>query len=1263
MLASLAFGQLTQTGIHGFVRDPSGAVVPGAVVKAQDVNTTIVRETQSAADGGFVLPNLTEGTYKVSATAKGFETSVLEAVVVDAGRVTDVSLAMTVGSPTETVMVSGAAAQLETSSNEIGMTVNNTYIQDLPYSSRDSLNFATLAAGFVSADFNNLPNASMNISIDGMDNNSERFKSGGTSFYAFAPERIDAVEQVTVSTTGTGADSAGFGAMNIRFQIKRGTDKYHFTVGEQFANEDLNANSFFGNLRGQPIAKTRQNNPYGSLSGPLLPFLPKWRHKLFFFAYMEAQPQPGSSTLTATVLSPAAQAGNFTYLGTDGAQHTVNLLAVAQAAGFPSTIDPTIQSIFGAMNTSESKASGFLGIPGEYYGQTMEWTQANNTLQLFPAARVDYQITPGVAYHGSWSLRHENISPSAPPYPGLSQYAFTNDYKITTYIATSGIDWTINPHLINNATFGVQSNGEYFYYGSSPAEYAPYGNRMIGMPSSLSGVSGSPTINATIPTADGTPYIRNNPVYQFRDDLTWVKGKHTIVMGGTVKHSSFYETSCANTCGVPYYQIGLPSGDPFASILQNALPAINTSVGDQTVAQNLYAILTGTVSGISGGAGVDASTHQYNNLAYTTQAFAFTYGNLYIQDSFRLTPHLTLNLGFHWEMDGAIHDTNGILGEPTGSNFYGISNGLFQPGVFSSNTSPVYNQTNYPYKADLVLPAPLLGFAWNPSGGDTLFGKLIGDNKTVVRGGGAINYYNEGMNTISNPMIDANGCNNLGAAQSSTSVPGDTGFTTSGVLLSQPSPPLQLFPGSFGYPIPQSEGVFTGGQAICLINPNLKSPYTSNWNLSVQRQLPGKFVLEVDYVGNKSTHTWHYQNQDEVNIFENGFLTQFQQAQTNLAVNQANGKGATFANNGLPGQNPLPIFQTAFGANGGNAALSSSSGFGSSTFITDLNEGLAGTLANSLASTSTSTYYCRLVGSNFSPCSKLGYTASTPYPANFFTPNPYATYLGYQNDNGNNNYNALQVILRKSLSHGFVINGNFTWSHGFGTQLNSSDQTATYQWWTMRNGNLNYGPSPFDRRMVFNAFWTYELPFGKGRMVNINNGIADRVLGGWTLGGIETISTGAPALLSSSRDSYNNLEAGGVEFGSLTANQLRNDLATIPNMDAVTSSGNLKSNVSAIVNSNGSVNPAYYGPNTVAGILGTNVYIYGKNSYTLNMSLNKQVRIHDRLNVGFRLEALNFLNHPFFSSLGSSTSTGTTFGQVSTDTGTRTVLLRAFMSW
>lgn len=1274
VLATFLFGaaavaQVTTTGIHGVVRDPSGAVVPGASVKATDLGTGIEKTTTSAQDGAFIFPNLQAATYKIAVSANGFQSVVLQSVVVDTGRVTDVPVQLTVGAATQTVEVSATPAQLETTSNEVGTTISNNSIANLPYSSLDSLNFALLMAGSQTGTggdtFNGLPNASMAITIDGMDNNSERFKSGGTSFYAFAPERIGSTEEVTVSTTGLGADASAMGAMSIRFTTKRGTDQYHFMIGEQFQNEDLNANTFFGNLHGQPISKIRQNNPYGGIGGPLFPFSDKWKHKLFFYAYLEAQPQPGTTTLTTNVLSSQAQQGIFTYNGTDGQQHTVNLLQAAGAAGFSSTIDPTVGAMLSAISGSQSKASGFLPVTGQPYWQTMEWTQPTDTQYLYPSARVDYHITPNVAWHGSWNLRHENISGSQPPYPGESQYAFPNGYKITTYVATTGVDWTITPRMINTVNFGVQSNGEYFYAGANPQQWAPYGNRALY----------TPLINETIPDptrANVLPFIRNNPVYQVRDDLNWSKGKHTILIGGIFKTTNFWETSYG-TAGVPEYTLGIASGDPVATALQNALPFINTgnsasnlinnvpaTVGsDLTVAEDLYALLTGRVSAVSGNVNVDEHTHQYNTYQPETQRWAFKTGGLYIQDSFRVTSHLTLNYGFRWEFDGSINSTNGINGEPSGGAFFGPSNGLFQPGVLSANQNPVYSLVSAPYKADLVNPAPNVGFAWNPSSSEGLMGKLLGNGKTVIRGGFSITYYNEGMNTISNTVT-----NNPGSTQSISANPGGPGFPLGGLNLSSPAPPLSTFPASFGFPFPESQFALAGGQTLGYVNPNLVTPYVQNWTLGIQREIPGHTVIEVRYIGNKSSHMWHYQNLNEANIFENGFLPQFIQAQQNLSINQANGKGNTFANNGLPGQAAMPIFDAAFGANGSFGPLAASSGYTNSTFITDLQQGVAGTMANSLSSTTSTSpgYYCRLVGSNFAPCASAGFTNKTAYPLNFWTPNPFASGLEYQDSNGNNNYNGLQIEARKSLGHGLSFTANFVWSHSLGDLLNSNDQTATYQWFTQRNGHLNYGPSPFDHRLAWNSFWTYELPLGKGKALNITNPVLDRVVGGWTLGGVEQIATGAPSILNSSRDTFNNRSQSGVTFGNgLTPSQLQHDLATIPNMSQVVG-GNLISNVSSIAQSNGIANPASYGPAATPGVFSDFTYLSANTAFTLNMSLNKAVRIKEHLNVGFRLEVLNFLNHPFFA-LGSTSVTANTFGQVSTASGNRTVLLRAFMSW
>ncbi|HXE31430.1 MAG TPA: hypothetical protein VN515_06475, partial [Terriglobales bacterium] len=1175
--------------------------------------------------------------------------AVYSSVNVASGRVTDVSVQLKLGSSTQTVEVSAAPAQLQTSTNEVGTTIDNKDIQDLPYASLDTLSFATLMAGAQSGSggeaFNNLPNASMAITLDGMDNNSERFKSGGTSFYAFAPERIGATEEATVSTTGEGSDVSG-GDMSIRFTTKRGTDQYHFQVNEQMANEDLNANSFFNNLRGQARPRSRQNNVSFGIGGPLIPFSKTWSRKLFFYAYFEAQPQPGSFVDTNTVLSKDAEAGIFDYVDKNGVSQKVNLLQQMGAAGFNSTVDPTIAGILSTVDQSQKLSTGFLPITGQPYWQTMEWSQKSDTNQIFPTARLDYQINPAFAYTMTWNMRHENIQGSQPPYPGLDQYAFSNGYKINTYVLTNTLNWVISPDLLNSVSFGVQSNAEFFSAGSDPHQWAPYGNRILSLP----------LISATIPNV--LPFIRNNPVYQVRDDVTWTRGNHNLTLGGLWKHTSFWERSYGSA-GVPHYSIGLASGDPAAAAVQAALPGINAGNGDLANAEGLYALLTGRVSGISGNVNVDDQTHTYTEFQPETQRWAFTTASLYAQDAYRATSNLTLNYGLHWEFDQPIRTTNGIDSEPSAGAFFGPSTALFQPGALNGNPNPYYSAVSAPYRPDYFTPAPNFGFAWNPSVKHGPLAWLMGNHTFVVRGGYAVNFYNEGMNAISNVVTD-----NPGNTQSIFSNPGDPGFTLGGLNLSSPAPPLATFPGQFGFPIPESEFALAGGQFMGLVNPNLRTPYTQSWNLGIQRELPGRAVLEIAYIGNKSTHMWHAQNLDETNIFENGFLPQFEQAQANLNANVAAGKGSTFAYNGLPGQAATPIFDAAFGANGSFGAVSSRSGYANSTFVTDLQEGLAGSLASSLASTRSISpgYYCRLVGSNFAPCAAAGFTGAGAYPINFWQPNPFATGLEYQDDNGDNNYNALQVEVRKGFGHGLSYTANFVWSHSLGDQRDTNDQTATYQWFTQRDARLSYGPSGFDHRFTWNSFWTYDLPVGRGKYLNINNGWLDRALGGWTLGGTEQISTGAPVLLTSGRDTFNDRSSSGEVFaGGLTPAQLQADLNSVPNT-SVNVNGDLVSNIAAIAQSNGIANPSFYAPASTPGSFGQIAYLRNVPSVSLNMSLNKSIPLAERLNLSLRAEALNFLNHPFFN-MGSTSSTSNSFGLVSGASGTRTILIRAALNY
>ncbi len=1071
-----------------------------------------------------------------------------------------------------------------------------------------------------------------------MNNNSQRFKSGGTSFFEFAPARLDAIQEITVTTTGSGADAAGDGAMQIQLVTKRGTDNYHFKLFEQFRNEDLNANSFFNNELGLQRNKLRENDFGGNFSGPLpIPFVPYFKHRLFFFVNFEATPQPTSTTESATTLTSQAQSGVFSYIGTDGTTHSVNVLQLAGSHGYQGAADPTVAGIFGATNTSLNKGV-LTPSTTDLIHDTLNWNQATNTTNLYPTARVDYQIAPKVAWHGTWNLRYENIA-GVPDYPGLP--VLGGAYKITSYVASNAVDWTITPTMLNSASFGIQGNGEYFYEGTSYSQYAPYGNRYLNLGLSLTSILPSET-----------PFIRNNPVYQFRDNLSWLKGNHSLSFGASWLHSSFYETSygAPGGGGVLTDTLGISSSDPVATLFTAAnFPNIRSA--DITTAEQLYATLTGRISAISGGNNINETSKQYSPFTPATQRFAYTTSGIYAQDSYHVSPNLTLNYGLRWEFTTPVTNTNGIDFVATYANLFGPSNYALQPGILSPNQNPVLTQQAAAYGADYKQPSPNFGFAWNPKYSDGWLGALLGHG-TVIRGSYAVNFYQEGMNAISNVMSD-----NPGDIQSETLSPGQPGFVAGGLTVSSPTPALNVNPSAFAATLPESD--FTFGSSLYGINPNLRQPYVQNWTFGIQRELAKSTVFEARYVGNKSTHMWHYYSVQETDILHNGFLQEFENAQHNLAVNQAAGV-TSFANRGLAGQTALPIMSTAFGS-------ANASTFTNGTFITDLQTGQAGAFAQSLATNVG--YYCHLVGNKFAPCVTNGYSNAGTYPINIFQPNPYGTGAYYQDDNGNSNYNGLQLEVRKAYSHGLAFSANYTYSHTLSNMFNPSSQTAQSNERTLANDRLDYGPSPFDIRHVFQAYWSYSLPIGRGRMVNISNRFLDAVAGGWTISGIHRITSGNVFPITSNYypvngTTYNSLGNGGVVLNGVTTSQLQGLFDNF--------SGNANRTVnyvnSSLIGSDGRANTAILAPATTPGQFGDLIYLYGPHVFTTDFSMLKEVPIKERLHLGFQVEALNAFNHPIFSpvaTVGTSVNiTSTTFGQTSTAlVAPRNLQLRAYIQW
>ncbi len=1222
---SLAHAQVTTTGdIHGKVLDPSGAVIPNAEVKLTDQLTGAEKSTTSAEDGGFVFVGLQPGSYRVTAKVTGFQTAVYADVRVQTARVTDLVVKLAIGQVTETVTVSAEAQALETSSTQVANTVQNVMIQDLPLSGRDVLSFGLLTAGAQrgasdrSSTYNGLPNASLNITLDGINDNSQRFKSGGTSNFVFAPLRLGAIEEVTVASAGLGSDSSGEGGMQMRFVTKRGTNDWHGSVFEQLRNDALNANNWVNNARGIARPKLRQNEFGGNLGGPL------WKNKLFFFVNFEELRIPSANPSSNTVLTAEAQQGIFRYVGSDGQQHTANLLQIAGANGFPSQLDTTMSSILKRMNDAQS--SGVVTANNLFTNQ-LRWNQPGGTTEHYPTARLDYQVTPRLSWTGTWNLRWRDIDGTQPwPGPGFKTQS---EFKSTYYIASTGVSWAPTTNIVNEAKFGVQSNVEEFFVGEDLHQFNVNGtlerlNFPFGIPDLV-----RPNITAT---------PRNNPVYNVYDNLSWNLRNHTFTFGGSVLHTSMWESSF-NDLGVLNTFIGTDPADPITSVLSpNNLPGIQSA--DLQNAWDLYSTLTGRISGIFSTRDVNPATKQYQDFIPLVEREAQTNFGLYFQDSWRMRPGLTMNYGLRWEFAGDDHNTNGVYTSPDPANLMGPSTRPFAPGVLDGVLNPQIQLRPHTYNRDYVNPAPNLGFAWNPDGGPGFLGKVLGQGrKTVIRASFGIDYYQEGLLDF---QVYAAG--NPGLTQDLFLTPGMAGFNPGSLSLSQKFPPLATFPASFSPPFPQSDYTFSG-TTLSSMQENLRTPYVSNWTFGIQREFAPNTVVEVRYVGNKGTHIWHAYNLNETNIFENGFLTDFQNAQRNLAVNQAAGV-TSFANRGLPGQVALPIFQAAFGALGSQAALGNSSGFANGTFINDLRQGQAGALANSLAGSSI--YLCRMVGAALPACSDLGFNAAGAFPINIFQPNPYAAGAGLSlvTDGSYSTYNALQIEVRRAMAHGLMIRSNYTLSHSLGDMFAESD-ISYLDYTTIRDRSLNKAPSVFDIRHAWLTYFNYELPFGAGHSIH-GEKIVNGFIGGWGLSSIIRIQSGRPFKLTSGRDTFNQNDSG-VILNGVTASQLQDMIQVSPGPNA-----NISFVSSQLVGPDRRASTSLLTSPTTPGQLGQLVYLYGPGYFQWDMALLKDIAIWEKVKMTFQLEALNVFNHPVFQVSGSegpnvninSTSFGQTTSQV-----------------
>jgi hypothetical protein len=1254
--AAVVRAQISNTGqITGTVLDPSGKVIPGAQVTATNPAISFKETVKASASGVYVFPALEPGTYEVEATAKGFSKVVYNRIVVSVAQTTNLQIKLAIGATTQSVTVSATAQVLQTTQTTLATTISPKLMEDLPLNGRDVLEFATLAPGAANPGihgnnyntYNDLPNAALNITVSGTADQFQRYKTFSSSFWAVAPAREGAFQEATVSTAGLGAANGG-AASQIQFAVKSGTNHYHGRAFWQAENSFFNANSWYNNARGIPMPKTRNNFFGGNLGGPLLPARLVGSHHVYFFINVEYNRVPNAFATTNNALTSDAASGLFTYettsapssfgpgtaypwitaCGQPAGTCTANLYTLASSynnsngTSFGTTENSSVAKILGGIasyyknGTLEplGPTAAALQTANAYYLQQLVYNISQPTTVWYPTTRLDVDITSKIHWSDSWDLE-DSKTPSYGDWPGSPYVGNYTGFNNTYYTWSNSVQWTISPTMINTTTFGILGTEEVYTPGAQPNGFSL--SPVDGIPSQIETPFSIPTLVPGV--AEEVP--RDNPVFNPSDTLRWTHGNHSFYLGANLMYSYMREQQWVFP-GVPDYTTGIAPGDPAAAMFSlSNFPGINNATspysGDtaQVAAENLYAFLTGRVSSVGGGTEVNPATGKFQpGYGYTARE-AKTEGAIFFQDSWRTTPHFTLNYGLRWQLTGAIHNTNGEYFSATFQNLLGPSGSLFQPGTLNGVQNPYISVNQSPYHGDFLQPAPNLGFAWNPTFSNGFLGKIFGGSNTVIRASYSLNPYDEGWETFENNTVYSG----AGYAQylfySSAAgmfSPGSLSLTSPGLYNSVEA---TATPPSYQTALPQSTYAFFSYPYIGGIDPNLREPYVQQWYFGIQRELPGGTVVEVNYVGNHGVHEWQTFNLNEVNTVNNGFTAQFKNAMSNYTINSSHGLDSFADNSGYNGVVATPIFDAAFNGNGITTGANDPGGFANPSYIYDLSTGQAGAMATAMAQNFST--FCNMAGAGFGPCGNTGGS----YPINFFQANPYAAVGGayYLSDPGSSTYNGLQISVRHPVGHGLTLGGSYTFSKGLTSRfLGGWTDTAALDYTTLRNTALNKGPSDYDIRHVFHTYFSYNLPVGRGRTFGISNPFLNDVVGGWNLGSIISWQSGTPFWLQGGYQTFNN-EDGGVIVNGTTAKQIQNNIGVYltPNSPYAPEWLNPSFNATSKIQ-----------PNTNPGTIGQLLFLHGPSFFNTDISLNKVFQIHE--NIGLKIQAsfLNAFNHP-----------------------------------
>ncbi len=1287
---SLASGQGSTSSLTGSVTDPNGEVIAGATVVVKNNATTAESRAVTASNGTFSIPALNAGTYTVAISATGFKQAVVNDVKLDAGVPGSVRVSLEVGSTNESVVVQGGGEVVQTQTANISTTLQVKQIASLPLQSRDTMYFLVLLPGANTtggprgSTFNGLPQSTINVTIDGL-NTQDNTNKTGDGFFSYISPRLDAIEEVTVSTATPGAESAGQGAVQIKFVTRGGNNEYHGSVYHYLRNPWFNSNYWFTNRDGAPIHKdtgqvctaanydpekckaardqVKLNQPGFRVGGPIMvPKLFNGRNKAFFFVNYEEFRQPSQITWQRTIFNPLTQTGVFQYNVTSGGVtqvRSVNLLTLAANSncapqGAPvapctATIDPVIGKLLSDIRDSTTKAGAVQQLTDP---NLMRFTFANNAAQkrYYPTLRLDFNLTDKhrleyVYYYQKYSSDPDTLNNNDAAFPGFPNHGsqISNRFANTLTLRS-----TLTPTLVNEFRFGFNGGTVLFRPELNAGQFVNQAGFNLGGATGNNATGIAAAAGITGATVTAAPSRRNAPLKDFSDTLTWTKGPHSLSFGGQFTQVNLW---LLNQTVVPTINFGVNTNDPANAMFVTAnFPG--AAAADVTRAANIYAVLTGRVTSIAANAGLDEKTGKYVYLGNRVQRARQREMGIFAQDSWRFRPNLTLNLGLRWEVQFPFIALNGSYSKTTLEGLFGVSGpgNLFKPGTLTGSVTQFeqFKEGERAYNPDYTNFAPSFGFAWSPNFKSGWLRRLTGEGgQTVLRGGYSIAYSRRGINEGFRAIVSANPGVTITANRNLTLgnlVGGSLGSLP--LLLRETS---RLGPPAFlSAPTYPFRGQITDSANV--YDPNIKVPYTQSWTFGIQRELGKDTAVEVRYVGTRFLRNWTTYNLNAVenNIVENGLLNEFKLAQANLQANIAAGRGNTFRYFGPgTGTSPLPItlayFSGAPAAQAGNQALYTSTNFASTTFVNML------ALNNPNVCNSTGTGVCQTSSFAFLLDNNATFRANAlraGLSANFMLTNP--DLRGGANFTGNggwSRYDGLQVELRRRLSKGLLVQTNYQFAKSF------ESNRVSFRAPLVNRLDTN------TLRHAFKVNWVYELPIGRSQMLFGKAGpVLDRIVGGWEFHGAGRVQSGQL------------FNFGNVNLVGMTAKDLArefklrfNDAAKIVYIlpqDIIDNTIRAFSVSATSANGYGSLGAPtgrYIAPansrNCIQVYSGQcasqNVFATGPKFTRFDLSAVKRVRITERVNFELRGEFLNaFNNINFFNPTGAAFTgpTSLTFG-------------------